>query len=196
MWIHEGWATYMETLYVEARWGRADALRYLDGLKPKVKNVEAIVTARGVNREPDEDQYFKGALMLNTLRSVVDDDAKWFALIHGFYQAFQYRTILTEDVVAYFNAHAGMDLTAVFDEYLHHAPLPVLELRFHAEGSGLVDYRWNAEAAGFAMPVRVGTAEHWEVIRPAREWQTMRTAVGKDEFAVDVDEYYVGVNKL
>jgi aminopeptidase N len=36
MWIHEGWTTYMESLYVEYRWGKADALRYLNGLKPKV----------------------------------------------------------------------------------------------------------------------------------------------------------------
>ena len=39
-----------------------------------------IIAERGVNAEPTEDQYFKGALLLNTLRSVVDDDAKWFAL--------------------------------------------------------------------------------------------------------------------
>ena len=29
--------------------------------------------------------------MLNTLRSVIDDDAKWFADIHDFYQAFKYK---------------------------------------------------------------------------------------------------------
>jgi aminopeptidase N len=46
MWIHEGWATYMESLYVESRWGHADALKYLNGLKPKVKNLQPIVSAR------------------------------------------------------------------------------------------------------------------------------------------------------
>jgi len=45
-----------------------------------------------VNEEPDQDQYFKGALMINTLRSVVNDDAKWQALLHGFYQHFSIRT--------------------------------------------------------------------------------------------------------
>ena len=47
MWIHEGWATYLESLYVESRWGRADALKYLNGLKPKVKNLQPIVVRAG-----------------------------------------------------------------------------------------------------------------------------------------------------
>ena len=36
MWIHEGWTTYLESLYVEYRWGKDDAIKYLNGLKPKV----------------------------------------------------------------------------------------------------------------------------------------------------------------
>ena len=74
-------------------------------------NLRPIVAERGVNADPTEDQYFKGALMLNTLRSVVNDDAKWWALLRGFYQRFKYQNILTEDVIAYFNLHTGMNLT-------------------------------------------------------------------------------------
>ena len=80
-----------------------------------------IVAERGVNADPTEDQYFKGALMLNTLRSVINNDAKWFALIHGLYQHFKYQNIMTEDVVAYFNQHTGMNLTPIFNQYLRHA---------------------------------------------------------------------------
>ena len=35
MWIHEGWTTYLESLYVEYRWGKDDAIKYLNGYKPK-----------------------------------------------------------------------------------------------------------------------------------------------------------------
>src|SRR5271169_432016 len=157
MWIHEGFATYMETLYVESRWGRADALKYLNGLKPKVKNLEPIVSVRGVNSTPPIDQYFKGALFLNTLRSVVDDDPRWWALLHGFYQRFKYQNIMTEDVVAYFNQETGINLTPVFDQYLHHAALPVLDLQRSADG---VRYRWEADEPDFAMPVMVGSKEN------------------------------------
>ena len=117
MWIHEGWATYLESLYVEYMYGKNDALKYLNAYKSKVRNRQPIVQQRGINREPPQDQYFKGALFINTLRSIVDDDKRWFALIHDMYQHFKYKTILTEDMVGYFNEKTGMNLTPVFDEY-------------------------------------------------------------------------------
>jgi hypothetical protein len=43
-----------------------------------------------VNATPPQDQYFKGILFLNTLRSVVNDDAKWFAMLHDLFQHFKY----------------------------------------------------------------------------------------------------------
>ena len=194
MWIHEGWTTYLESLYVEYRWGNADAIKYLNGDKPKVKNLQPIITERGVNEEPDQDQYFKGALMINTLRSVVNDDAKWWALLHGFYQHFKYQNIMTEDVVAYFNQHTGMNLTPIFDQYLRHAQIPRLELLF-GEEPGMVMYKWRADEDDFAMPVRVGKPGDWQIIHPTTRWQWMKTSLTRDEFQVATDLYYVDVNK-
>ncbi|MGP8174619.1 MAG: M1 family metallopeptidase [Terracidiphilus sp.] len=194
MWIHEGWTTYLESLYVEYRWGKDDAIKYLNGDKAKVKNLRPIIAERGVNAEPTEDQYFKGALMINTLRSVVNDDAKWWALLHGFYQHFKYQNIMTDDVVAYFNRRTGMNLTPIFDQYLRHTQIPRLELLF-GEAPGMVMYKWNADEDNFAMPVRVGAPEHWQIIHPTTKWQWMRTPLKKDEFQVATDLYYVDVNK-
>jgi aminopeptidase N len=192
MWIHEGWATYLECLYVEYMWGREDALKYTNGYKKKVANALPIIAARGVNATPPQDMYFKGALFLNTLRSVVDDDRRWWALIRGYYQHFKYRNIMTEDVVEYFNRKTGMNLTPVFDQYLRHTALPTLELTFD-DAKGTVSYRWKADEPGFAMPVRVGTKDHWRIIRPTTSWQSMETPVPKDRFEVATDLYYVNV---
>jgi aminopeptidase N len=202
MWIHEAWTTYMESLYVEYRWGKSDAIKYLNGLKPKVENKSPIVvsdaqdrTIHGTNQQPTEDQYFKGALMINTLRSVIDNDPEWFKLIHGFYQEFKYKNILTEDAVRYFNQQTGMDLTPFFNQYLRHTALPTLELKFDAT-AGTVNYRWKVDVAHFAMPVKIGSPEHWETIHPTEEWQTMKTPLTKDDFAVATNLYYINVNKM
>jgi aminopeptidase N len=194
MWIHEGWTTYLECLYVEYRWGKDDGIKYINGDKPKVENLRPIIGERGVNAEVTEDQYFKGALMINTLRSVINDDAKWFALLHEFYQHFKYQNIMTEDVVAWFNLHTGMNLTPIFNQYLHHAKIPRLELLF-GEAPGMVMYKWNADEDAFAMPVRVGTPDHWQIIHPTTKWQQMQSPLTKDEFQVATDLYYVDVNK-
>ena len=194
MWIHEGWTTYLESLYVEYRWGKADAIKYMNGYRPKVVNLRPIVAERGVNADPTEDQYFKGALMLNTLRSVVDDDAKWWILLYNFYQQFKYRNITTDDVVSYFNQQTGMNLTPIFDQYLRHTQIPRLELLF-GEAPGMVMYKWSADEETFSMPVRVGAPDHWQIIHPTTEWQSMQTTLTKDEFQVATDLYYVDVNK-
>lgn len=193
MWIHEGWTTYLECLYVEHMFGYDDALKYTNGYKSKVRNTEPIITPRGIHRSPPGDQYFKGALFLNTLRHVVDDDRKWFALIRDVYQHFKYQNIMTEDLVRYVNEKLRANLTPIFDQYLRHAGLPTLELRFE-EAS--VSYRWSADETAFAMPVRVGQPQRWQIIEPTSDWKTMKTPLGRAEFQVATDLYYVNVAVL
>ncbi len=170
MWIHEGWTTYLE-----------------------VRNQKPIIAPRGVNATPPQDMYFKGALFINTLRSIVNDDQRWWALLHDLYQHFKYQNIMTEDIVAYFNRKTGKNLTPIFDQYLRHTAIPVLELKF---SEGAVAYRWRVDELKFAMPVRVGTKDHWQTIQPTTEWKTMKTALKKDEFAVATELYFVDVSKL
>jgi hypothetical protein len=83
-----------------------------------------------------------------------------------------------------------MNLTPIFNEYLRHAALPVLQLRWSA---GSVRYRWQADEKAFAMPVLVGSKQHWQKIQPTAEWQTMQTALVKDQFEVATDLYYIKV---
>ena len=193
MWIHEGWATYMEALYVEQRFGKDAALKYVNGEKPKVKNQEPVITQRGIHRSPTQDMYFKGALFLNTLRSVVDDDARWEKVLRDFYQHFKYQTIMTEDVLQFFNARLGRNLTPIFDQYLRRAALPTLELAFAEPGT--LAYRWQADERAFAMPVRIGTRGTWQLIAPTTEWKIMPTSMTKDDVEVATDLYYINVAK-
>jgi aminopeptidase N len=194
MWIHEGWTTYLECLYVERQFGYEDALKYINGYKPKIRNREPIITQRGIHRTPPQDMYFKGALFLNTLRSVVNDDARWWKLLHDVFQHFKYRNILTEELVQYVNAQLGQDLTAMFDEYLRRAELPTLELAFNPT-EGTVAYRWKAEERDFAMPIRAGRRGAWELLRPTTSWLVMKTVVDRDAFEVPTELYYVNVAK-
>jgi aminopeptidase N len=193
MWIQEGWTTYLEAVYVEHLFGYEDAVKYVNGYKPKVQNKTPIVTERGIHRSPQSsDQYFKGALFINTLRNVVDDDTRWWKLLRDFYQAFKYRNIMTEDVVRFFNRKTGRNLTPLFDQYLRRAGIPTLELSFDRQDR-TVSYRWKADVEGFAMPVRVGRKGSWQIVQPTRDWQTMPSPVPREEFEVATDLYYVDV---
>jgi aminopeptidase N len=194
MWIHEGWTTYLEALYVEHLFGKDDALKYLNAYKSKVRNREPIITQRGIHRTPPQDMYFKGALFLNTLRSVVGDDDRWWKLLRDLFQHFNYQNIMTEDLVRYVNAQLGQDLTPIFDQYLRRTSLPTLELSFN-EAEGTMAYRWQADERAFAMPIRIGTAGAWQVIQPTTDWKTMKTTLTRGNVEVATDLYYVNVVK-
>jgi hypothetical protein len=85
-------------------------------------------------------------------------------------------------------------LSPIFDEYLRHAAIPTLELHFDATAQ-TVSYRWRAQIKRFAMPVRVGFKDAWQIITPTTAWQRMATHIGKDDFAVATDLYYINVSK-
>jgi aminopeptidase N len=195
MWIHEGWTNYLESLYVEYHFGHDEAIRYLNNGKRRVGNRRPVIASRNAYATPPGDQYKKGALFLNTLRSVINDDTKWWQLQHDFFQKFKYRNIMTEDVIDFFNEQTGLNLTPIFNQYLWHADVPVLELKFDETRSS-VAYRWRATERGFAMPIKVGNPEAWQIIKPTTEWQTLKTPITKDEFDVATDLYYVMVAKL
>jgi len=194
MWIHEGWDTYLEALFVEYHYGKADGLKYTSGFIPKVRNRTPIITERGESAEPPQDMYFKAAMMIASLRSWIDNDTKWFALLKAFYQHFKYQNIMSEDVIAWWNAQTQMNLTPFFNQYLRHTAIPCLELNFD-ESTHMVMYKWQADETGFNMAVKVGDAEHWQKIHPTTEWKVLKTPLGPKDFKVATDLFYVNVSK-
>ena len=195
MWIHEGWANYCEGLFVEYMWGKPDELTYVNTGKENVKNLHPVISEESVFSTPPVDQYKKGGLFLNTVRSVVNDDRKWFSLLHDYYQHFKYQTIMTTDMEEFFNQQTGMNLTPIFNQYLRYAAIPVLLLRFD-QTTHTVGYRWQADESDFAMPVEVGQKDHWQRITPTTtEWKTLSSPLDKDEFSVATDLYYINVSK-
>ena len=198
MWIHEGWTTYLECLYVEYTFGHDDYMKYTNAYKKKVQNRTPIITARGTNAEPPQDMYFKGALFIHTLRGIVNDDKKWFAIMHDFFQHFKYHNIMTEDVAAYFNQKTGMNLTPVFDQYLRHAAIPKLEVSYSdttSNGMFHLQFRWKADEAGFAMPVKIGTPGNWTIIQPTTQWQQMNLPIKMTDLEAATDLYYIDFSK-
>jgi len=63
------------------------------------------------------------------------------------------------------------------------------------DAASTVSYRWKVDEPAFAMPIRVGTKDHWEIIQPTTEWKTMKTPLKKNNFQVATDLCYVDVSK-
>ena len=193
MWIHEGFGAYAEALYVEDHFGRDESLAYINGKKQNVHNTEPIIGTYNVQKEGSGDMYDKGQLVLNTLRSVIDDDSLWFSILRGIQSAYAYSTVTTDTIVGFVNRKTGKDFTYFFDQYLKHPAPPHLEVVTRKKGSKVTaKYRWAADVPDFRMPVKAGVSEKtlgW--IYPTPVWQTMEIPADRpDQFRVADKLFY------
>jgi aminopeptidase N len=196
MWIHESFGAYAEALYVEYMWGHDEALKYINGKKQNVDNAEPIIGIYNVQNEGSHDMYDKGQLVLNTLRSVIDNDDVWFSILRGIQDTFKYQTITAEDIFNFINKKTGKDYTYFFNQYWRYPKIPTLELGVRQKGDTVsLNYRWKADVKDFHMPVKVTTSkDKYEFIYPTTTWQTMALKDIKPmEFKVAENLFYMGV---
>lgn len=194
MWIHEGFTTYSETVYVECREGYDQAMKYINGQRYSVQNRKPAIGIFGVNKEGSADMYFKGALMLNTMRHIINDDAKWWKLIYDYSTTFKKQIIDTETVVDFFNKQSGRNLTPVFNQYLRYAKIPVLQLKL--EGKDL-QYRWVTDEPDFTMPIEVAINGKNIRLEATNNWQSTATEAASLSDVQPADKkFYIKVEKL
>lgn len=193
MWVHEAFTTYTESVYVECRWGYDSAMKYINGQSRAIRNDRPIVGIFGVNKEGSGDMYFKGTLMLNTIRHIIDDDAKWWAMLLKFAETYKKQIVTGQQVTGFFNRESGLDLTPVFNQYLHYTSIPVLELR--KKGKHL-QYRWSADEPGFNMPVDIFISRAKTRIVPTHNWQNAGPIKSVTEIEADTQKFLICVKKL
>nr|WP_299203076.1 M1 family metallopeptidase [uncultured Brumimicrobium sp.] len=194
MWIHEAFTSYAEAVYIECRWGKEDALKYLKGLRSTmISNKEPIIGDYGVNKEGSVDMYYKGANLLNTVRSIINDDEKWWSLLKSFSETFKHKITNTEEVIAFFENGTDVSLTPVFEEYLYYAALPTLQMK---KEKGNIYYRWASSVTDFEMPIDLIVKEKTQRIYPNQNWQKLKKVRSLKKVKVDVDRFYVHMENL
>lgn len=190
MWVHEGFTSYTEAVYVECRWGKEKGLEYLKGLRRGVSNRSAIIGDYGVNQEGSGDMYSKGSNLLNTIRSIYNDDELWWKTLKDYTETYKHQVITTDTTEAFFDKAIDVDLKPVFDQYLRHAALPVLEFKKTNNG---FQYRWKADVKDFEMPVDVFINDKEVRLYPTTEWKELKQKVsGFEGIQVNDLEFYVG----
>jgi aminopeptidase N len=189
MWIHEGFTQYAEIVFVECQLGYDKAMKYANGLRGNVENDKPIIGTYGVNKEGSGDMYPKGALLLNTLRHIVNNDDKWWKMILKYSETYRHKIIDTDTVIAFFNKESGMNLTSVFNQYLKYADIPTLELKRSKKG---LEYRWRTNEPNFAMPIDVLIHDKKLRLDGTNDWKIMPEKINSDdEVSIMVDKFYI-----
>ncbi|WP_396164096.1 M1 family metallopeptidase [Flavobacterium sp.] len=192
MWIHEGFTTYTETVFIECTQGYEAALKYVNGQSRNVRNDKPIIGKFGVNREGSGDMYFKGSLLLNTLRHVVNNDDKWWAILLKYAETYKKQIIDTPTVIAFFNQETGYNLTPIFNQYLNYTKLPHLEIQAN---NNSFKYRWKTDEPNFNMPIDIQIGTKNIRLKPSNEWQNAADSITSlNDIAVFTNHFYITYN--
>lgn len=187
MWIHEGFTAYSETLHTEKLFGKEAGGDYVRGTRSAIANEKPLIGIYGVNQEGPSDIYYKGANMIHTFRTWLNNDEKFRQILRGLNKEFYHQTVTTKQIEDYIAKESGLDLTAFFNQYLRSKDIPLLEIK--QEGNKIL-YRYANIVDGFAMPLQLVNSSI--VLTPTKDWQEIKNSTFKTSFDVEVNpNYYI-----
>jgi aminopeptidase N len=161
-WLHEGPATYLEALYAEHLRGDSAYHAVTDHFRSRVAG--GVQIAREDPTPAAEmyhrDVYFRGAMLLHTLRYWVGEDAMRTLLRRFVYPGEAaddrrppFRNVTTADFIETAEAVTGRSLDDFFQVYVYRAPLPRLET---TQSGGTLQLQWVGTGdATLEVPVPV-----------------------------------------
>ena len=163
-WIHEGLASYMESLYVEYLHGKEAYHKYANGYFARMKN-EKPVSPTGhptCKQQYISDVYSKGAAIIHNARYLVGDEIFLKSLRRLAYpdkamenvtNGSHCRLSSTEEYISIFEEEAGKELDWYFLTVLRHADLPKLQI---AQKGKKLKLKWITDTTfKYEMPVEI-----------------------------------------
>ena len=196
IWIHEGMATYSEALFLEKIYGKeAYDLRMKYAIR-STKNTIPILKECGVLynswvNQADQDIYSKGALMMHSLRKVVNNDSVFFKSVFLVQKDLPKQSISSDELILKFNTLLNKDYTPLFDWYLNKTKPPVLEVYIDKE-EALVYYKWKEEIPFYNNgEVFVNQKDFTLTLVPTTNYQSQKvTASVPLNFLIEKSIYY------
>lgn len=195
MWVHEGFTSYAEVLFVESTEGKQAANEYVIGLQTTIENDIPIIGPYGVNKEGSDDMYSKGANLIQLIRQQINNEEKFRAILRGLNKTFYHKTVTSSEIENYITQQSGLKLNKIFDQYLRHAKIPVLQFKIK---SNILSYRWLSDVKDFDMPVSVTLNKgNYTTIRPSKTWKKIKVGKGINIKNFKSDPlYYIKTEKV
>ncbi len=195
IWIHESFTTYSEALYVEYHSDYEHAVQYLLSQRPRIENKLPIVATDNKNADHFDgtDQYYKGAWMLHSIRNIVNDSTRWFALLREMNVDFYHRLTNTKEILEWMDARINYPIIPVMRQYLYHTNPPILEIK---QEEGTIAIRWLADEANFRMPLRYRMGGDWHRVDLGMEWKELEEEGDYSGLELDKKSFYFFTRKI
>jgi len=190
MWIHEGFTTYSENLFVEYYYGKKAGSEYVIGQRKNIRNRNPIIGTYNVNKSGSGDMYSKGANMLHTLRQLAESDESWRNILRDLNKDFYHKTVSSKQVEDYFSLKMNRDLESFFDQYLRDTRIPLFV--FKLNGSELF-YKWEEVVDDFDMPIEIIVEQENIMLYPTKNWKKIK--IKSDKFEINKN-YYINKKEV
>ena len=186
MWIHESFTAYSESLFLDYYYGKQAASEYVIGTRRSIQNDRPLIGQYDVNNEGSGDMYYKGANMLHTLRTMVNDDEKWRQIFRTLNKKFYHQTVTTQQIENLLAEETGLDLTGFFNQYLRTTKIPVFEYKIENK---TLKFRFSNTVDNFKMPllINIDEKEHW--INLTNEWKSFKIPSANSSISVNNNFY-------
>ncbi len=185
MWIHEGFTTYSENLFLDYHFGKKASSEYVIGKRKRIRNAKPIIGPYNVNKSGSGDMYDKGSNLLHTLRQIADDDEKWRQILRGLNRDFYHQTVSTTQIENYISKKMETDLKPFFNQYLRDTRIPTLE---YILKNKVLKFRWINVVDNFEMPIELIVEGNSKRIFPSKEWKEYYLV--SDDFYFDNNYYF------
>lgn len=180
-WIHEGFTTYLEALYVDYYYGKEQAIKYTIGEWSNIKNDRPVIGYYGVNDAGSSDKYDKGAALIHTIRVMINNDYNFRQLLHKINNTFYHKQISSENMETFICQNTKMDFSPIFNQYLRTKNIP--ELQFNKNRNTL-KYRWNNTVKNFSLPIYIQTKDSKIYLKATDNWQTINLNQSHDTLTI------------
>ncbi len=172
-WIHEGFATYAEGVYLEFTESATRAEEFFETQRRSVAASSRLYSGKGTNSGEAYNGmiYSKGAAVLHTLRQYVADDEAWWRCLKNFNLAFRYKNATTDDFRAVLEKETGRDWKEFFDEWVYGSGYPSVEGKLKVDGTAILVQANSGGGAGlgFHVPLDLAWTENG-VAQSQRVW--------------------------
>lgn len=194
MWIHEGFTTYSESVFIECMKGYEAAMKYINGEAKNIANDRNVIGFYGVNHEGSSDMYYKGAIMLNTIRHIINDDTKWWKLLYKYSETFKKQIIDTQTVLNFFNDNSEVKFDSIFKQYLSTTKIPIL--KFYKEQNNYL-VNWDNCVKDFNMPIDISIKNKTIRIVPTTTKMMLNIpkSTNLEDITIDLNKFYIKVEK-
>jgi aminopeptidase N len=203
-WIHEGFQSFMDALYKEKL--RGSRQKFIESLPSRIKflkNVKPVAPreARTTTEmyflppdytKSDNDIYGKGALILNTLRFYIGDEAFFRSLRRMAYpdpkmekvtSGRQTRLVTTDDYLRIAEKESGKQLDWFFELYVRQPALPKL---IAEKNNNQLTLRWETpNNMPFPMPVELKTGNEIRRVEMTNGTATVQLSSQSQDYVID-----------